>query len=222
MLFAKEEEGDDHSELIRDFDRTGQYIGFFGAILAILFVACSFIYNKQKVQGVADSTSYLTVFKFFLQLIDLFTDLFFNVILYFKNILPTLTYISIGSILLSYFGSIIICVFWLIRWKAWQEHVSQRLHKYLNKYGGLLMALTVVSNFYVSVDVLRSKLFYRSAFYFPLTKSDYSMLNKYRFINITICENVVQFVTQLIYLYNAADVNSIVFISIVFSAFSIF
>ena len=28
------------------------------------------------------------------------------------------------------------------------------------------------------------------------------MLNKYRFFNITMCENVVQFATQVIYLYN--------------------
>ena len=65
------------------------------------------------------------------------------------------------------------------------------------RYGGLLIGLTVISNFYVAVDVLRSKLFYHSAFYFPLTKSEYAMLNKYRFINITLCENVIQFLTQL-------------------------
>ena len=86
----------------------------------------------------------------------------------------------------------------LIRWKACQEHVSERLHNYLSKYDGLLMGLTVIS-----VDVLNSKFFYRSAFYFPLTKSEYAMLNKYRFVNITICENLIQFITQFIYLYNA-------------------
>ena len=108
-----EEAEDSNLPSIRDFDRTGRYIVFVGAILAVLFASSSFIYYTKKVHGVADGIGYLTVAKFFLQLSDLFTDLFFNVILYLKNTLPISAYISIGSILLSYFGSIFICVLWL-------------------------------------------------------------------------------------------------------------
>ena len=47
------------------------------------------------------------------------------------------------------------------------------------------MGFTIISNFYVGVDLLRSKALYIEAFYFPLTKSEHSMLNKYKFVNIT-------------------------------------
>ena len=193
--------------------------------MAVLWICGSFIQYKTKVKGVADNVGYFPIFKCFFQLSDLFTDLFFNIILYLKNEMPILTYISIASMLLSYFGSICICVIWFIRWKLWQDHVAQRLHKYLAQYGVLLMGLTILSNFYVSVDVLRSKLFYHNAFYFPLTKCEYKALNKYKFVNITLSENMGQFLIQILYLLNIeniSDVNSIVLISIVFRAFSIF
>ena len=93
---------DSNLQLIEDFDR----------------LRGSVVYYRKVICGVADSIGYLTVAKFFLQLGDLITDLVFNVILYSKNTLPILTYISIGSILLSYLGSICICVIWLIRWKV--------------------------------------------------------------------------------------------------------
>ena len=215
---------DGNLQLIKDFDTTGQYIVFVGVISAFLFVVGSFVYYKKKVQGVADSVRYLAIGKFFLQLSDLFTDIFFNVILYLENRMAILTYISISSLSISYFGSICICVLWLVRWKGWQDHVAERLHNYLNSYASLLIGLTILSNFYVAVDLLRSKLFYHKAFYFPLTKYEYEKLNRYRFVNITLCENFTQFVVQIVYLMNhdLSQVNSIIFLSVIFSVFSIF
>ena len=214
-----------NSQFISDFDATGQYIVIAGGTLAFLFITVAFWYYKTVVNGIADSTSYITIGKFFLQLIDFFTDLFFNVILYLEGKFPVLTWISIGLMLVSYFGSIFTCLFWMIRWKAWQDHVSERLHKYLSKYSVLIIGLTVFSNFYVAIDLLRSKLFYKDAFYFALSKHEYELLNKYRFVNITLGENIAQIIIQIVYLLNSDDISQvsiIVFISIVIGAFAIF
>ena len=209
---------------INEFDTTGQYIVVICAVLAFVFVTSSFIYYEKTVEGAGDKINYLVVGRFFLQLSDLFTDLFFNAILYLENRLFLLTCVSISLLLLSYFGSIIVCIIWNVKWNAWREHNADRIHGYLQKYSILLMGFTVISNFYVTVDLLRSKLFYFEAFYFPLTKCEYTMLNKYKFINITLLENVSQIIIQIIYLLYSEyrTVNSIVFISIVVSAFSIF
>ena len=211
-------------QLIKDFNTTGERIVVASACLALLFVVGSFVYYKKKVKGKAGNIQYLAIGKFFLQSSDLFTDIFFNVILYLEDTLPVLTYVSISCLSLSYFGSICICVLWSLRWNAWRAHVAERLHTYLKSYASLSMGLTILSNFYVSIDLLRSKLFYHDAFYFALTKYEYEMLNKYRFVNITLFENVIQLVVQMVYLvkHNISHVNSAIFLSIMFSAFNIF
>ena len=210
--------------IISRFDDSIQYVVLIPAILAILLMIFTYIHYKIFVRGKGDKMNNLYIGKFFFQVTDLFTDLFFNIVLYFENRLYTLTYISIGSMILSYVGSIFICVFWIIRWKAWTHKYSERLHEYLGRYSVFLMALTIVSNFYVAVDLSRSRLFYLNCFYFPLTRKEHTMLEKYRFVNIVILENVMQIIIQIIYLMNSdsKEINNIVFYSMVFSVFGIF
>ena len=209
--------------MIKNFDETSQYILIIGGICGVLFVFVGFIRYKKSEEG--DEMGYISIAKFVFQTSDLFTDLFFNVILYLENELYVLIYVSISLLLLSSIGSILSCLYWIIKWNKWQYYYGQRLREYLRKYSVILMGLTIISNFYVSVDVLRSKFFYLKIFYLPLTKEEHSLLDKYRFFNIVILENISQFIIQSIYLsYHKDDlsrVNSIVFISMAFSMFSI-
>ena len=210
--------------IIARFDDSIQYVVVIPAILAILLMIFSYIHYKTYVRGKGNKMNYIYIGKFFFQVTDLFTDLFFNIVLYFENRLYTLTYISIGSMIISYVGSIFICVFWIIRWKAWTGKYSERLHEYLSKYSVVLMGITIISNFYVAIDLSRSRLFYLNAFYFPLKRKEHRMLEKYRFFNIVMLENVIQILVQIVYLMNSdsSQINNIVFYSMMFSVFGIF
>ena len=189
--------------------------------LILIFSAC--LYQNCKAKRRSDNMNFTSIIKFFFQVGDLFTDIFFNAILYLENRLYLLTYISISLMLFSYIGSIIMCVYWNIRWREWTLHYPRRLHQYLDKYPAFLIILTIISNFYVSVDFARSKLFSLNRFYLPLTKNEHLMLDKYRFINIVLIENVAEIIIQIIYIQNSdsSQINSVVFISVVFSAMSI-
>ena len=62
-----------------------------------------------------------------------------------------------------------------------------------------IYSLTMVTNFYSAIDLLRSKFMYLSWFYFPLTKSEHDIFKAYRFINIVLLENVPQLAIQIMY-----------------------
>ena len=212
-----------NQSLINDFDNTAKIIVLACFIMALMLMFGGFLYQNFKAKRRSDKTNFSSIIKFFFQVGDLFTDIFFNAILYLENRLYLLTYISITLMLFSYIGSIIMCVYWNIRWREWTSHYPRRLYQYFDKYPAFLIVLTIISNFYVSVDFARSKLFSINHFYLPLTKNEHSMLDKYRFINIVLIENIAEIIIQIIYIQNSdsSQINSVVFISVVFSAMSI-
>ena len=211
--------------MIKNFDESGTFFSLSVIILCVLLVLSSCIYYKSKVQQQGDKVKYGLIVKFCFQVSDFISDLFFNLILYLENRLYEITYISITLMILSYIGSVITCIYWIGKWSTNSsiKYHPNRFHEYLSEYRILLMGLTLFSNFYVSIDLLTSKLFYLNAFNFPLTKDEHGSLDKYRFFNVVIIENAGQFIIQIIYLINTdiSQVNSIVVISMVLSALSI-
>ena len=210
------------TEIIESLNNTGEYVIGVCVTVAVLVVILGATLSRNH-SSQTDGIQYLAIGKFFYQVGDLFTDIFFNVILILEDRLHALTYISLISLILSYFGSITICGIWIDRWNSWQHHYPQRLRDYLHENRTKLIILTTFSNFYVAVDLLRSKLLYKNVFYLPLTRNEHLMLDGYRFLNIVCLENLCQLIIQAIYLANSdiSEVNSIVIISTLFSIFSI-
>ena len=70
---------------------------------------------------------------------------------------------------------------------AWQDK-SVRLRAYLSSYQWVMIAISVFSGFYVSVDICKSKLFYWRGFSMQIKKSEYQSVKLIRFFNIVILE----------------------------------
>ena len=224
LLFHSDGTSSDSSqtEIIESLNNTGECVIGVCVTVAVLAIILGATLSRNH-SSQTDGIQYLATCKFFCQVGDLFTDIFFDMILILEDRLHALTYISLISLILSYFGSITICGIWIDRWNSWQHHYPQRLRDYLHENRTKLIVLTTFSNFHVALDLLRSKLLYKNVFYLPLTRNEHVMLDGYRFLNIVCLENLCQLIIQAIYLANSdiSEVNSIVIISTLFSIFRI-
>ena len=59
---------------------------------------------------------------------------------------------------------------------------------YINKYDSFLIGVTIVSGFYTSVELARSKMFYFDRFCLSLKEVDYMDVQNWRFFNTVLLE----------------------------------
>ena len=202
------------------------FSGCFG-IGCLTFVIC-YVYHTFILKIRCDSPKFYLIPRYFQNIGDFWTDLFFSVILYFKQ-----RYIlSILALFFTIFPFILQCVFgikFVIKWKYKRSNASddsQRLLSYFKKYEILIYLSTIFAGFYNTCDLFKSKIFYKKWFSMPLKTNEYDKLRKYRFLNIAALENVPQLFLQCIYVFNIKsnginDVSPIVFISMTLSILSI-
>lgn len=111
---------------------------------------------------------------------------------------------------------------------------SHRLTHYLDNYELFVFILTTFAGFYCAIDFCQTKLLYLNIFHLQLTKDELKQLQHYRFLNIVILENILQFIIQFCYLlYKSSsqdncktddDIDSrygVVFLSLLLSVLSI-
>ena len=174
---------------------------------------------------VGDIMNFLSIFRFIWQTLDLWTDLSFSFVLYLSiseddnnnnNNIYILFLLSLTFTVLPYILSCIICVYFLIIWNKWKYDHPYRLKNYLSSYELIIIFLTLFGGFYCTIDLLRSKLFYIRATYFPLKINEYNSLQYLRFVNFILLENIPQFIIQLMYLFQSNE--SIQLLPIVFIA----
>lgn len=276
-----------------------------GLGVTLFFLSVIYFRYRIRFKSQFDEPQHFIIVKFFQNVADFWTDLFFSVILYLENEL-LLAYCGIFFVILPLLMQCIIGIYFVLKWKTTHYNSrhgrlstamsnsatssgsicsintiesndtdelpttpsksskrspklsssfggeittttsrshrsreqsntsgknialidSKRLYNYLNKYEVLIYLLTIVSGFYNSIDLLRSKIFYLSIFLFQMKNEEFNQLKKYRFVNIILLENLPQLVIQIIYLINVnnndiGQASQIVFISMVFSVLSI-
>ena len=101
-----------HEKLINNLSDTGKWIVIASFGIAIILLGINCYYSEYESDSQGDRIDYLAIIKYFIQVSDLFTDIFFNIMLVLEKRLVVLTYISIILLGISYFGSIIICIVW--------------------------------------------------------------------------------------------------------------
>ena len=116
-----------------------------------------------------------------------------------------------------------VAIYFIIGWRRWQFDNAVRLSDYLKKYEILLCLWTILAGFYVSVDLARSKLFYKRLFDFPLRQKEVEQLKHLKFINIVLLESVPQFCIQIAYLVSVSSDNrsAVVYFSTCFTVVSL-
>ena len=114
-------------------------------------------------------------------------------------------------------------IYFIIRWRRWQFDNPVRLSDYLKRYEILLCLWTILGGFYASVDLARSRLFYKRYFDFPLRKKEFEQLKHFKFINIVLLESVPQFGVQIAYLLSVSSENRsvVVYFSLLFTVVSL-
>ena len=199
------------------------------AVSAVGWCTVAYIYHaciiKDKARG-CDAPSYHIIFRFVGSIADFWTDVLFAIVLYFERI-QVLFILGVCFIVLPFISQFLSAFIWINKWKHWKKDHPKRLHLYLEKYEFALYILGMIAGFYNTIDLVRSKLFYFKMFGFQLKKNESEVLKKYRFIIITIIENVPQLIIQMLYIFNVFEINSqeniniVAFFSMSFSILSI-
>ena len=223
-----------------DFDNFAFYFVFGLLIFAAFIIISGLIWHKLCHNG-SDNVKFVLILRFFQSVGDFWTDVVFALVLYVENSNnnyndSTLVILFICSCVFTLLPYIVSCatgIYWVSHWRASLDSAaaggSHRLTSYFNKYEIFVYGLTTLAGFYRAIDFCQTKLFYLDMFHLQLTKDESKQLQHYRFLNIVALENIPQFIIQLCYLlYKSSndngqndDINSIVFLSILFGVLSI-
>ena len=168
---------------------------------SIIFFMIVVIYHKimlNKSDVRSDTPNYFAILKFSHNITDMWSDIFFAIILYYEiDASQSNTYgfnnkmlfiVSSIFVIIPYFLSLINCIYWINHWRLQNQDLSVRFEKYFTKYIGLICAFVLISNFYATIELLKSKIFYKPYFNFPLKNNEFRRLQHLKFINIVILE----------------------------------
>ena len=168
----------------------------------------NFLEYRTKKRALSDGAHFV-IWLYFQSLADFWTDLFFAIILYFENY-DILCYNALFFTIGPFIMNLVVGIKYILYWKQYtQNNGTIRLQQYLNKYEFVIYLLLIAgAGFYNTIDVLKSNVFYLKLFHFQIKSNEYDQLKKYKFINITVFENIPQLTIQLFYLlyYNYSSV----------------
>ena len=219
---------DESSWGIEMLETIARYLLFFviGFVVIVTFIA--YIYHNCILLG-SDTAQYGSILMFAAHLGDFWTDIVFTITLYvesriiitmdndnsnynynsnsnygagvndpFKS-LEYLFYFALGFTIGPYILSCMIAIYHVERWRHQRQEI---VRQWFEHYDRLIYGLTIISGFYCSIQLCKSKLFYKECFHLTLKENEWKKLGNFRFVNIVLIENIPQFYIQLIYLLN--------------------
>ena len=215
---------------VAKWERAGIFLfAFCFGFGCLLFIIC-YIYHMYILSFRFDVPKFYLIPRYFQNIGDFWTDLFFSMILYLEQYF-LLSILAIIFTIIPFIMQCIIAIKFVLQWKYKRSNInddSQRLLSYLKKYEILIYLSTMFAGFYNSIDLFKSQIFYKKYFLFPLKTKEYDQLRKYRFVNVIMLENIPQLILQLIYIFTinnggsgVSNISPIVFISMTLSILSI-
>ena len=212
-----------NEKLVQTWNNTGTFV-FFGFIVFGVVIITFVWYKWSSTNKASDNVNFVYVIRYIHQILDLWTDLSFCVVLYYQK-LYDLTFVAGMFVIVPYLMSILVSIYSILRWTRWSQDHPSRLKYYLKRYEFILILFSLFGGFYATIDLFRSKILYLRITYFPLKQSEYNHLKYLRFINFVILESLAQFGIQMYYLTNYENESSsilpIVFISISLTVISL-
>ena len=156
-------------------------------IILLIFVFLLFAFDGVLFDKIGDTPNYFFVARYISNAFDLWSDVLFTYTLYLKN--ETIFFIlSFVFAVLPLLCSILLCIYWIYRWRTMTTSVAHRISEYLNRFSVLLILFSIFSNFESAVSLIQSKLFYHRAFSFQLKQKESFRLKIWRFVNTTLLE----------------------------------
>ena len=171
----------------------------FGISFMLLVISFIIYFTNLHLGYAFDIPNYFLMFRFTQNFGDVWTDIFFTIVLYFEKrfILFVFSLLSIG---VPFILSSIIGILSISKWKLQSNDIGRRLYKYLKKYEAFLLFLTIFVGFYSAVDLACSRLFYLNITNFSLKQSEYAQLKFYRLANIfNVRKYTTIYITIIIY-----------------------
>ena len=192
---------------------TWEYIGYYivlGLLLipSILIIA-GIIYNT-RFKG-SDHPKYASILKSMAHVADLYTDIVFCVLLYFKRsmlLYPAAAFTFSAHILSNCAG-----LYFIHKWR------KQKM-EFIHRYDNLLIALSVLGGFYPSVELLSCKLFYIGPLSMHLSIDERYRIQQLRFCNDILLENIPMMIFQVLSVIST-KIDSITVTAFMFSSISL-
>ena len=209
------------SKMLDKIDDITQYLVL--SLIVILFVILVFrnFHFKISCFSGADMCGYASLIVYLQCTFDFWTDLLFSYSMYLQNQVYYF-YFSLIFTIIPLFASTIICIYFIHHWQTMDCPISQRIQNYLRKYSLILILFSMIGDFYSSVMLLKSKLFYLPMFNLHPHRSDSTRLKNFRFVNTVLLENIPQLCIQTLYIQTSkTKLRGIVFISMTFTVLSL-
>ena len=227
-----------NDDLLSLLDFLAQLIVYCGLGIYILLLIFSHWYYYSIAKKCCDMPNYASLFRWIQSMIDFWTDVIFAIVLYLQdtdlNLNYLLFYASMIFTILPYILSLLIAVYWIVRWNRWKNEPN-RLKTYLNKYEMIILLCSLITGgggFFTTIELFQSKLMSNlfGVFYISLKKEEFNQLRYYKFFTVIICENIPQFIIQCLFLHNSyskVNINdetqglAIVFITLILTLISL-
>lgn len=158
------------------------FIVIVGSITALL-INIGVVYDACKFENAIDTIDFIAVVRFGGNFCDFGTDVIFTLVLLEQK--SSLALYSALFTFIPYAFSIGVGIYWVERWRSRR---NAHLLPYLKKYDIFVYVGIVLTGFYSTVSLIRSKLFALGMFNFQLRRKDVQRLQDWRFVNAVFLE----------------------------------
>eukprot|EP01083_Nonionella_stella_P144812 452766_1 len=161
--------------------------------LAVLFTIIAVLFHLRK-KG-SDAPGYLSIIKFFIEIIDLYTDVSFTYSVYLSGN-PLIWYAAPAAIILfAYLVSVITSL------------IKVNLHKrnmlysnYMKSFDKAWLTTTLIVGYYATFNIFTSHLFHLEITSFQVPEKEKNNVKTLKIVNFVILENLPMFILQAMYL----------------------
>ena len=170
-----------------------------------------------------DRPHYLSMFKYFANIADFYSDVTWTVTLFSESSEYAL-YAALFTFV-PYILSLSVGISFVAKLRMDRSKIL--LYGYAEKYGSFVLLCSSLSGFYGTAELVSSHLFHLGAFSLPLDAKQRENIRVMRILNVVLLENLPLLIVQILYLFSGSneEVSShslnITIITIMFSSISI-
>ena len=187
------------------WEETSYYIICIIALFGTFIFLVAYVYHKYWKHNGSDMFAQSSLLRIFTTLTDIFTDIIFCIILYYLE--SPLFMFSLLFIAIPYLLSIAIGIYFIEKLRM---RPDSKYHAYFKKYRTLVVTCLIFIEFYPTMILIGSKLFYIEFFNLHLIDNDIQTLFNYHFVIGVLFENIPQLIIQFLFYftYNSNNNNA--------------
>ena len=143
---------------------------------------------------IADGADYVSIFRFFSSIADFGSDILLSIVFFIMQDVKGDDYfvyfiLCLSFTIVPYLASCCVGLYFI---ETWRNAMDGYMLKYLKRYDGFLLFITIIGGFFSSVELAKSRLFYLPIFNLHLPKIDDIRLKNARFFTTVVLENIPQ------------------------------